>query len=711
MSQFTTEEMSRLVAAGTRDQLKTAIDVAAGLSMVHINDYSSTEEGLSMGSPTGESESISRRLTKMRGAAANLQAADQKELLSAPEVRRTLSGPIDDFVDSALESFDELDALRNESSQIDEEVEVLQMLAPLSLEIDLMGGYQNVTSFIGTVSSLTKSRPALAGLGDSAIHMSSEVGKSSVVAVFCRNTEASSVHEMLANEDFQAISVPDSEGLPSDRILQLQQRKAEITERAEELESKISDWSESNGGMLFGGMELLERDLELATAPIRVAVSDHAFVLDGWIRSDTAPEVEAALSGICTHVSIEKFTLPAHSSHLHHDEDAPELPPIAFSPRNYSKPFEMLTDVMGRPAYGRIDPTFFMFLTYPLFFGLILGDMAYGLAVMGMAWFIWRRFPINPMMKNVGGFLFTIGLSTVIFGYIYGEFAGFEFLPHGHCDIEGVIGVAQCDAAHGHYGWDSAHAPWWVAWMTNLYPNGGEFYAVWEGPLNIVLAYPFHRVSSNLENLILITIYMGVIHVFLGLVLGFRDIYKAHGFVDALFEKGSWMTVLIGGFIFAYAFLVDSASDFLMLGVAIMGVGVVMVMVLLAHYEKMGVIGIPLGVLESLGMLPKIVSYVRLFAVGVVGVKIAATGNEMIYEGMAHTLSDLGHASTFDIVLLPVMFVGWLLVQLFALVLGIFSPNIHTVRLHFVEWMMQFYEGSGLPFEAFGFKPNKVEVE
>jgi len=83
----------------------------------------------------------------------------------------------------------------------------------------------------------------------------------------------------------------------------------------------------------------------------------------------------------------------------------------------------------------------------------------------------------------------------------------------------------------------------------------------------------------------------------------------------------------------------------------------------------------------------------------------------MIYEGMAHTLSDLGHASTMDIVLLPIMFVGWLLVQLFALVLGVFSPNIHTVRLHFVEWMMQFYEGSGLPFEAFGFKPNKVEVE
>ena len=710
MSQLTPEDMSRLVAAGTRDQLKTAIDVVAGLSLVHINDYSSTEEGLSMGTPSDESEEISRRLTKMRGAAANMQAADQKQLLAAPEVRRTLSGPIDELVESALQLFDELDTLRTESSQIDEELEVLQMLAPLSLELDLMGGYSNVTAFIGTVSSLTKTRPALAGLGDSAIHMSSDAGKSSVVAVFCRNEDSQSIQGMLAAEDFQAISVPESGGLPSDRILKLEERKSDIDERTEELESELSDWSESNGGMLFGGMELLERDLEIATAPVRVAVSDHAFVMDGWIRSETEPEVEAALSGVCTHVSIEKFTPPAHSSH-HHDEDPSELPPIAFSPRKYSKPFEMLTDVMGRPAYGKIDPTFFIFLTYPLFFGLILGDMAYGLAVMGMAWFIWRRFPINPMMRNVGGFLFTIGLSTVIFGYIYGEFAGFEFLPHGHCDIDHVIGVAQCEAAHGHYHWESAHSPWWVAWMTNLYPNGGEFYSVWEGPLNIVLAYPFHRVSSNLENLILITIYMGVIHVFLGLVLGFRDIYKTHGFVDALFEKGSWMTVLIGGFIFAYAFLVDSASELLMPGAAITGVGVVMVMVLLAHYEKMGVIGIPLGVLESLGMLPKVVSYVRLFAVGVVGVKIAATGNEMIYEGMAHTLSDLSHASTFEIVLLPIMFVGWLLVQLFALVLGVFSPNIHTVRLHFVEWMMQFYEGSGLPFEAFGFKPNKVEVE
>ena len=92
-----------------------------------------------------------------------------------------------------------------------------------------MGGNSSLTAFIGTVSSLGKVRTSLTGLGESVIHMSSEVGKNDVVAVFCRNDDSQRVHDILVNNDFQAIVVPESVGLPSERIAVLNSRKIEVS--------------------------------------------------------------------------------------------------------------------------------------------------------------------------------------------------------------------------------------------------------------------------------------------------------------------------------------------------------------------------------------------------------------------------------------------------------------------------------------------------
>ena len=720
MSQFTTESMSRLILAGTREQLPTTVRVVADLRAVHINDYVGNDEGLTLGKPEDDSDEVSRRLTRIRGCASMIEAQRQTELFGAPEVRRTLADSIDGLVEDSVARFEKIDANRAEIGQIEETLSVLQQLSPLSLELELMGGYDSVSSYVGTVRSLVKTRTSIKTMGGRIMFIGSEIGKQGVVAVFCRNEDADEVHALLGQHEFQPISIPEGEGLPSVMIDSLAERKEALSTEIADLESEAESWAAENGGMVFGGIELLERDLTIHTTPVRVAVSEHAFVMDGWVMTRSAEEVSGALSSVCTYVEVEDYVAPAHHGH-HHDGEV-EMPPIAFAPRNHAHSFEMLTDVMGRPEYGRIDPTMFMLITYPLFFGMILGDMAYGLAVVGMGTFMWRRFPLDETMRNASKFMLAIGMSTVLFGYLYGEFAGFEFLPHMD---EVYTTAAACADHHGTWDhghcWVEGHAPSWVSWMTALYPSQGMIHYELHSYFGIVLAYPFHRVTANLEHLILLTIYMGVAHIMLGLILGFRDIVKAHGWVDAMFEKGSWMFLLVGGFLFSYAFLVKPGhtdpeyvallDNLFNIGLGLVGIGVLMVMVLLYHYEKMGVVGIPLAILESLGLLPKVVSYVRIFAVGVVGVKIAATGNEMLYEGLAHTLSDLSHAGTIDLILIPVILVAWLGVQIFALVLGVFSPNIHTVRLHFVEWMMQFYEGSGLPFKPFGFKPGRVEIE
>ena len=109
--------------------------------------------------------------------------------------------------------------------------------------------------------------------------------------------------------------------------------------------------------------------------------------------------------------------------------------------------------------------------------------------------------------------------------------------------------------------------------------------------------------------------------------------------------------------------------------------------------------------------MPTVISYVRLFAVGIVGVKIAETGNEKLFEPLAHTIQDIAQASAMDLVSIPLLLIGWLSVQAFAWILGVFSPNIHAARLHFVEWMRQYYDSSGEEFRPFGLKSRYVEVE
>ncbi|MGB1704141.1 MAG: V-type ATP synthase subunit I, partial [Candidatus Thalassarchaeaceae archaeon] len=99
------------------------------------------------------------------------------------------------------------------------------------------------------------------------------------------------------------------------------------------------------------------------------------------------------------------------------------------------------------------------------------------------------------------------------------------------------------------------------------------------------------------------------------------------------------------------------------------------------------------------GMMPSVISYVRLFAVGAVGVKIAETANVNLF-----TKIDFA-----DPLIAVLLVIGWILGQTFALVLGLFSPNIHAARLHFVEWMRQYYDSSGEAFDPFGTKSKFVE--
>ncbi len=697
MSQVKTQRMGRLLAAGTKDKIDEVIDALATLNALHFIEYDGTDDGFNLGTPKDESEMVGKRLTKLRSAASIVDYNGPKSPVSADKVRSELDGPLSDAVDALLEKSTRLDTVENSLSSLREEESIMELLSSLNLDVELLSGYSTLNTFVGVISG--DSSEIQSQINDG-LFFQGTINGSKVVAVFVKSEQSNDIQSVLNQSGFQAINVPD--GITGNPKQLMGEIKSEINKLSSEqslITKDIESWSDEFGSSLACGLELLEREHDILTAPVKIAVSEHAFFIDGWIELSRSEEVQHALNDYCQYSEVTPFKVkPGGGGHGHSDDHHhQEMPPIAYQSRTISKPMELLTNAVGRPAYGRIDPTLFMFVTYPIFFGMMLGDMAYGLVTISLGAFVFSKARSNEMMQLGGKFLIYIGLGTLIFGYIYAEFAGWEIFMYEKTKIDGV------------YQYGDNLSP--VAFLANLYPLSDSAHGY--GPelelgYGINLYFPFHRVGTHLEDLIVLTIYVGFIHIIFGKLIGFRDVLfygTDHGHVGlaaAFFEHGAWIVLLVGGFMFTYGFLGPEDAEYLLQpGAAIALSAVVMLIWTLYNYH-----GIPIAVslilapIEAIGMMPSVISYVRLFAVGIVGVKIAETGNKL-WEPMWEA----------ELYLIPIFFIGWLSVQIFAWVLGVFSPNIHAARLHFVEWMRQYYDSSGEAFEPFGFRSHHVEVE
>ncbi len=183
---------------------------------------------------------------------------------------------------------------------------------------------------------------------------------------------------------------------------------------------------------------------------------------------------------------------------------------------------------------------------------------------------------------------------------------------------------------------------------------------------------------EDVASLLVMSLVVGAVHLTLGLILGvleaIRDRSRNH-----LLERGGMLIGLISLF-----FIVAIVSDYLpdnFMTPAI--VGVILGIVLLG--ASLGWLGIIMGPIEFIGLIGNLLSYLRIAAIGLASVYLAKVANDI--AGMAGSLI-IG-------IILAV------LIHALNLVLGAFSPTIHSLRLHYVEFFRKFYEGGGRPYRPF----------
>ena len=132
MSQVNTQQMGRLVAAGSVDKLDEAVNILARLEALHIIDYDGSEEGFSLGSQNPSSEEGGKVLLRARSAASIVSTEGPDKPVSQAPIRKILSGDLPSRIDELLEASSRVDDLENEISSLQEEMDTLSMVVPVS---------------------------------------------------------------------------------------------------------------------------------------------------------------------------------------------------------------------------------------------------------------------------------------------------------------------------------------------------------------------------------------------------------------------------------------------------------------------------------------------------------------------------------------------------------------------------------------------------
>jgi V/A-type H+-transporting ATPase subunit I len=321
-------------------------------------------------------------------------------------------------------------------------------------------------------------------------------------------------------------------------------------------------------------------------------------------------------------------------------------------------------DVYSRPSYTEVDPTLMISIVFPLFFGLILGDVGYGLILLVMAFGL-RKFLKGEEGRMLLDVLRNASISTIFFGIIFSEFLGFA-IP----------------------GWKP------VLYSRHLMSEHGG-----HGP--------------NIPELMVLSIWIGVLHLTLGRLLGMYNHAKqdhGHHRTLAVMANFGWLAVMWGILIAIWSTAaVPLMPDLTGLPavVSLMNVGHIVGLVLLLA----GIIFIAresvLEVIELPTIVSHVLSYARIVAVGLSSVAIAMVVNFMsITMFIEPQLENLSVVGIFIILAGIIVFV---LGHALNTALGILGGGLHSIRLHYVEFFTKFYKGGGRKYIPFGMKRRFTE--
>jgi len=654
---FKPEQMSRLLIVASKDQMAPIVTELHRNNLFHIEDYveagAEGYEGFKIGTPLSGATEASGDLVKIR-TIQNTFSIRSDEL----EVKkRQKQSDLEVMIERDLPAIEqEVEGLTVKRSKLETKVkEFEQKMSELSPFIDIPGdldlysGYSTLSVFAGYVEKeVSLSVPH---------EMFSTRGKGKHFIVVIAAVEQRSVVEAALQEaGYQAVTIPDESGDPKERISFYTRQITLMKKEIGEINQNLDAIKEKHAGFMVACEEILKVQVERAEAPLRFATTNETFVAEGWVPSASVENLSQALVK-ATAGKIFVTVLPTDSEH--------DIVPVEYNNPSFAKPTQMLMDVYSRPKYSELDPTLMLSIVFPLFFGLILGDVGYGLILLAMCLGL-RKYMKGEEGTRLLTVLRNASFSSILFGLLYSEFLGFA-LP-------------------------------WKPIMFSRHLNIGA-HSTGHGP--------------QIPELMILAIWIGLVHITLGRILGMiNHARQDHGDhrIKAVMANFGWICVMWGILMIIWSIVqMPYMPDFTTLPKVVSSVNIAAVVgavMLIA-----GVIFIArdsgLELVELPTIISHVLSYARIVAVGLSSVAIAMVVNYiaigMLISPQLENITIIG--VLFIILGVAVFLIGHALNT----ALGILGGGLHSIRLHYVEFFTKFYKGGGKKYSPFGLNRRFTE--
>ncbi len=219
----------------------------------------------------------------------------------------------------------------------------------------------------------------------------------------------------------EVLEVPD--GLPHDLAQALQtvsNEIAEIEKHQKETQDAIQKIANENQDSLTSTKEITQNILALLKAQKSTQQTERLATLKGFVPAKTFRKLQQTIHTALNGSVLILENKPAQTAD----------PPTKLVHNRFVRPFEEITKLYGLPHYEEVDPTPFIAVTFPLFFGLMFGDVGHGLILLLGGLAVGMLIKGQSAIKNVCYILAACGLAAIFAGLLFGEFFGVElFTP------------------------------------------------------------------------------------------------------------------------------------------------------------------------------------------------------------------------------------------------------------------------------------------